>query len=152
MVGGLDACEKLKLASKSDEVDVIHAHMLNTSATLDECGGHFDTQIEKLNQVLEIRKRVLPENHEEISGVLNNLCLAYESAMQFPEALEYRQMSLEVCWKHPESKSRDTKIKKRDLVQSRLLLAMGELEEAKDLFPGLLKYFENIQSWYLIAQ
>ncbi|KAF3071475.1 hypothetical protein CFAM422_006447 [Trichoderma lentiforme] len=149
--GGFDAYENLKLASKSDEIDVIHAHMLNTSATLDDCEGRFNSQIKKLNQVLEIRKRVLPEDHEEISGVLNNLCLAYESTMQFQEALEYREMSLEICMKHPESKSRDTKIKKRDLVFSRLLLAMGEPEKAKDLFPELLQYFESIKNWYFIG-
>ncbi|KAJ4861604.1 hypothetical protein T069G_02558 [Trichoderma breve] len=87
LVGGLDACKKLKLESESDEIDVIHAHMLNTSAILDDCGGYFDSQIEKLKEVLEIWKRVLGEYHEEISGVLNNLCLAYESAMQFQTSL-----------------------------------------------------------------
>ncbi|PKK44314.1 hypothetical protein CI102_10893 [Trichoderma harzianum] len=151
LVGGLDACEQLKLVSKSPEIDIIHAHMLNTSAILDDCGGRFDSQIEKLKEVLEIRKRVLPQDHEEISGVLNNLCLAYESAMQFQEALEYREKSLEVCRKHPKSMSRETKIQKRELVYSRLLLAMGQLEEAKKLFPGLSRYFEIIQNWYFIG-
>ncbi|KAL6803791.1 hypothetical protein J3E68DRAFT_434213 [Trichoderma sp. SZMC 28012] len=149
--GGFDAYENLKPASKSDEIDVIRAHMLNTSATLDDCRGYFGSQIRKLKEVLEIRKRVLPEDHEEISGVLNNLCLAYESSMQFPEALKYREMSLGICWKHPKSKSRDTKIKKRDLVFSRLLLATGEPENAKELFPRLLEYFESIQNWYFIG-
>ncbi|KAL6696739.1 P-loop containing nucleoside triphosphate hydrolase protein [Trichoderma pleuroticola] len=152
IIGGLNACEKLKRKSKSDEMHLIYAHMLNTSALLDGIRGFFDSQIEKLNLVLEIRKRVLAENHEEISGVLNNLCLAYENAMQFSKALEYREKSLEVCWKHPESRSRDTKIKKRDLTLTRLLLATDRPEEAKDLFPGLLQYFESINNWFLIGQ
>ncbi|KAL7788775.1 P-loop containing nucleoside triphosphate hydrolase protein [Trichoderma afarasin] len=151
LIGGLDACEKLRGKYGSDEIDVIYAHMLNTSAILDEIRGFFDTQIEKLNQVLEIRKRVLTANHEEISGILNNVCLAYESAMQFSEAFEYREKSLEVCRKHPPSRSRETKFKKRELVFSRLLLATGRLEEAKDLFPSLLQYFESIKNWFLIG-
>ncbi|KAK4063147.1 hypothetical protein Trihar35433_8942 [Trichoderma harzianum] len=152
IIGGLNACEKLKTKSKSDEIHVIYAHILNTSALLDGFRGFFDSQIEKLNLVLEIRKRVLAENHEEISGVLNNLCLAYENAMRFSEALEYREKSLEVCWKHPESRSRDLKIKKRDLTFTRLLLATDRPEEAKALFPGLLQYFKSINNWFLIGQ
>ncbi|KAK4077059.1 uncharacterized protein Triagg1_4026 [Trichoderma aggressivum f. europaeum] len=72
LIGGLDACEKLKRKSESDEIDAIYARMLNTSAHLEGLRGFFDSQIEKFNQVLNIRKRVLTANHEEISGRHSN--------------------------------------------------------------------------------
>ncbi|KAL7784962.1 P-loop containing nucleoside triphosphate hydrolase protein [Trichoderma ceciliae] len=149
--GGLDAYEKLR-NPESNETEAIYAHMLNTNAILDGIRGYFDSAINKYDKVLKIRGHVLPENDEEVSGILNNLCLAYESAMRFEEAFLYREKSLEICWKHPASTSRDTKVKKRDLAASRLLLATGRLEDAKDLFPGLLEYFQRIDNWFLIGQ
>ncbi|EHK23902.1 uncharacterized protein TRIVIDRAFT_221152 [Trichoderma virens Gv29-8] len=150
LVGGIDACERSRIL-KLVEVEVIYAHMLNTSAILDGIRCSFDSQIEKLHKVREIRMSKLPEDDEEISGVLNNLSLAYESNMQFDKALEYREQSLEVCLKHAESKSRETKIKKRLLTLARILVATNKLEEAQILFPGLLEYFKNIESWLLIG-
>lgn len=151
MLAGLDACEKLKKQSQLDEIDAIYLYLLNTGAFNDGLRGSFDSQIMKLKQVLKIRKCV-PTAPQEMASILYKLCLAYESAMQYPKAFKYREKSREACLLFPESDFRNMELKQRELTYSRLLLATGKPEEAKYLIPGLSQYFHSINNWYLIAQ
>lgn len=146
---GLDACGRMP---DQDDVQVLYAHLCNTKAVSFKARGHFTKAIDQYTECLQIREKFEASNYEEISGVLSNLSLAYESMGNFDECLKFRDRSLEVLSRTPPSQHRARWIAMRKFTLARVLMRTGDMTAAEQSLRDLLKFFEGERNhWYLCA-
>jgi tetratricopeptide (TPR) repeat protein len=103
--GSWGRCEKLlETAFKTcdDKESILFAHLLNTSAYLQDKRNRSKEALELYEVSKKIRETHLGPLHEELANTYNNMGLALESCCRFHEALECYQKAVEIDLLKPE--------------------------------------------------
>jgi len=77
-------------------VELIYAHLCNMASAWDDDRGFFQRAEPRFLECLEIRRKYLDLNHDELSGALHNSSLNYLMTMKFEKCLDYRRESMEI--------------------------------------------------------
>ena len=117
-----------------------------------EQNGYFTKALNHYQQCYKIRQEVLEPNHEEISGILNNISLVYECLNQWELCKSYCQQSMDICRRSKDTVQNRTKLRKREITLARHFIFLGDILSAEILLQGVLRYFkQEAPNWHMEA-